>query len=296
MIGAALTRYALEKGDEVLAVIRPFSAKQGNIPKSKRLVICESDLSDYSSLALPGEYDIFFHCAWDKTVGEARNDAFRQHCNIGYTLEAVALARRLECSVFVGAGSQAEYGQVAVPLTPEMAVNPQSGYGIAKYAAGKLSAIACKEYHMRHNWARILSVYGEGDQPNSLIMYCISQLLDGKSPELTPCDQVWDYIYVEDAAEALYLIGQNGKDQQIYCLGSGEAKPLKAYVQSLGNIVNPSIPLQFGMRSYYPQQAMYLCADITSLTKDTGFTPKVSFEAGIQKTMDWYRKLNHENN
>jgi len=35
---------------------------------------------------------------------------------------------------------------------------------------------------------------------------------------------------------------------------------------------------------------MHLCADITSLTEDTGFIPEVNFEQGIMKTIIWYKK------
>ena len=35
---------------------------------------------------------------------------------------------------------------------------------------------------------------------------------------------------------------------------------------------------------------MYLCADIENLKKDTGFEPQVSFEEGIQRTVDWYKE------
>jgi nucleoside-diphosphate-sugar epimerase len=37
---------------------------------------------------------------------------------------------------------------------------------------------------------------------------------------------------------------------------------------------------------------MYLCADITALTEDTGFVPATSFEEGIEKTVAWFRTQN----
>jgi UDP-glucose 4-epimerase len=49
------------------------------------------------------------------------------------------------------------------------------------------------------------------------------------------------------------------------------------------DIIAPDIALQFGKKEYYPHQPMYLCADISELTNDTGWKPEVSFDEGIKK-------------
>ena len=126
--------------------------------------------------------------------------------------------------VFIGAGSQAEYGVQSVDLTPELPVKPESGYGIAKYATGKLSAMLCKSLGMRQNWVRNLSVYGPNDGENTLISYVIRELKAGRSPELTKCEQIWDYLYADDAGDAILAIAEKGVDGKAYPLGSGKGR------------------------------------------------------------------------
>ena len=283
MIGAALARCAVKEGVEVLCIVRKDSGRLGNIPKSDWVKVEYCDINEYCSLNLSGSYDVFYHLAWEKTFGASRDDVDIQVNNIQYTLDAVRLAKRLGCKKFIGAGSQAEYGIVTKPLKPDTPVNPESGYGIAKYAAGKLSRLLCSQLDLQFNWARILSVFDPLDGANTLIMYTINEFQAGRSPELTKCEQVWDYLYCDDAARAFLAIGKNGVDGKNYPLGSGNKKKLSEYIEAIRDIIAPSATLQFGKKEYYPHQPMYLCADISELTGDTGWKPEVSFEEGIKQ-------------
>ena len=280
-VGSAVVRRALANGISVTCIVHQGSKRLGNLPQDERLRIVECNLSDYKTLQLDGEYDAFIHLAWEKTFGASRDDAEVQTRNIQYTLDAVQLAYRCGCKVFVGAGSQAEYGVQSVDLTPDLPVKPESGYGIAKYAAGKLSAMLCKSLGMRQCWVRILSVYGPNDGENSLISYLIREFKAGNSPQLTKCEQMWDYLYADDAADAILAVAERGKDGKAYPLGSGQGRRLSKYVNDIRQAVNPAIDVQFGAKDYYPHQPMHLVADISELTEDTGWKAKVSFQKGV---------------
>ncbi|MGI5965135.1 MAG: NAD-dependent epimerase/dehydratase family protein [Candidatus Methanomethylophilaceae archaeon] len=285
MIGSSLAELALENGYEVIAVIRPDSPRRGNLPDSTGLKIIECGISELKELEGKEKCDMFFHLGWEKTSVSGRDDVYVQEKNIRYTLDAVALAHSWGASVFVGAGSQAEYGPAGVRLKGDTPANPESGYGIAKYAAGKLSGLMCASLGMRFCWARILSVYGEKDAEHTLVMYLIRTISAGEVPELTECGQIWDYIYSEDAAAALLAIGRYGKNGKIYPVGSGKCRPMKDFVSDIRDAVNPKAEIKFGAKEYYPHQAMFLCADISELTEDTGFVPKYGFKEGIARTV-----------
>jgi nucleoside-diphosphate-sugar epimerase len=285
-IGNAIVRCALKQGLEILCIIRRDSNRLENIPKSSNIKIVYTDISEYENVEISGNYDVFFHLAWDKTFGDARDNVDIQAKNIQYTLDAVRMAKRLGCKKFIGAGSQAEYGPVLEPLKPDTPVNPVSGYGIAKYSAGKLSKLLCTQLDIEYNWVRILSIFGYLDSPHTLIMYTISELLADRSPELSRCEQIWDYLYCDDAAWAFLSIGERGINGKIYPLGSGNPQKLSEYLESLKNNVKPDGVLQFGKKEYYPHQPMYLCADISELTADTGWKPEISFEEGIRRIID----------
>lgn len=290
-IGIALINKLISENIEVVAVCRPGSKRISRIPQPDKVQITECGLDEISKLGdmINGGADVFYHFAWDGTFGNSRNDMRLQNDNIKYALDAVTVAKELGCSKFIGAGSQAEYGRVEGVLRPDTPAFPENGYGIAKLCAGQMTRIMCEQLGIEHVWTRILSIYGPYDGENTMIMSVISKLLKGEKPSLTPGGQMWDYLYSKDVANAFYLLGEKGKNGSIYCLGGGEARPLKEYVEILKDAIDEKLELGFGDVPYGDKQVMHLCADITNLTEDTGFRPEVRFEDGIRETIEWVK-------
>ncbi|MFZ3131886.1 MAG: NAD(P)-dependent oxidoreductase [Desulfosporosinus sp.] len=298
MLGIALLKQLIKQNIEVLAVVNPNSPRKSKVPISRLISIEECELSQLPSLAerISSEYDTFYHFAWMGTFGDSRNDVYLQNLNVKYTFDAVQLASMIGCNMFVGAGSQAEYGRVSCKLSPDTSANPDSGYGIAKYAAGKLSAIYAQKLGIKHVWARVLSVYGPHDWGKTMVMSSILKLLSKQRPQYTKAEQIWDYLYCDDAARAFYLIGEKGRNGAVYCLGSGQAQPLSNFITEMRNEIDPFLELGLGELEYSPNQVMYLSADISSLTNDTGFLPRISFKEGIRKTIKWCKEeINSDN-
>lgn len=224
---------------------------------------------------------MFYHLAWEGTTGVARNDMYLQHRNARYALDAVDAAHRFGCKKFIGAGSQAEYGRVDGVLRSDTPTFPETGYGIAKLCAGQMSREQAHQLGMEHNWVRILSVYGPNDGEQSVVMYTINKLKNHEIPQFTKGEQIWDYLYSDDAGRAFRLIGEKGIDGKVYVLGSGKAKPLGKYLEDIRNIVNPTGEIALGAIPYGDKQIMFLQADITELVRDTAWQPSMDFKNGI---------------
>lgn len=286
MIGSSIVEQAIKQDYKVTCLIRRGTTRTDNIPKDVNVDLIECNIDEYSTIKLKEKYDFFIHLAWLKPFGKDRDNVDLQLENIQYTLDAVRLAHRCGCTVFIGAGSQAEYGIQKVPLTPDLPVNPESGYGIAKYSAGKLGKMLCQQLGMRFNWMRILSVYGQKDNSYTLISYVINELKEGRSPELTKCEQMWDYIHCDDAARAFLAVAENGKDGKFYPLGSGSGRRLSEYIMDIQQVINPEIELVFGKKEYYPHQPMYLVADVSQLEEDTGWKPMDIFYEKVQDIVE----------
>lgn len=291
MLGASMIEQMVADGIKVTAVIRPNSKKRSNLIKHENIQVVECDIDELLTLksVLTGTYDTFYHFAWDGTYGDSRNDAMLQEKNVRNTLEAVELAHALGCKVFVGAGSQAEFGFVEGELSDQIPKNPVTGYGIAKYTAGRLSAIMCERIGMRQSWGRIVSTYGPRDNSYTMVMSSVIGMLNGERMSFTKGDQIWDYVYGGDCSRAFYLIGKYGKHGKAYTIGSGKSKFLREYIEIIRDVVNPSLEIGIGERDYYPNQVMRLTADISELTEDTGFVPEIDFAEGIRRTMEWYK-------
>ncbi len=291
-IGTALCGVLLENEVEVYAVCRPDSTRTDGLPAHERLHLVRCDASALDTLPelVPGPVDAFFHFAWAHTIGTGRNDMPAQIRNIQYTIDAVHAAERLGCRVFLGAGSQAEYGRAEGKLTPRTPAFPENGYGMAKLCAGQMSRVECAKRGIDHIWLRVLSIYGPRDGKSTMISSVIRALLAGEKPSLTAGEQLWDYLYSEDVARAFFLAAEHGVSGSVYPVGSGCVRPLREYVEILRDCIDPALPLGFGEIPYAPLQVMHLEADISALSRDTGFTPKIAFEEGIARTVAWYRE------
>lgn len=291
-VGMALIWECIQKGTEVLVFTRENSNRNANIPIHPLVNVINCPLEQLATVenTTGKKYDVFYHFAWEGTTGAARNDMYLQNRNVKYALDAVGAAKRFGCHTFIGAGSQAEYGRVEGILKSNTPVFPEMGYGIGKLCAGQMTREYAHQIGMRHIWVRILSVYGPYDGMQSMIMSTIQKLVNGEVPKFTKGEQMWDYLYSGDAAVAFCLIGKYGIDGSIYVLGTGQAKSLKEYIGIIHQVVNPKSEIELGAVPYGERQVMYLCADIEKLQQDTGFAPQVSFEEGIRRTLDWYKR------
>lgn len=295
MLGSSLIKLAVERGDSVTAIVRKNTQKIDNLlGVIDKIKIVECDADDYEKLPILlnfEQYDKFFHFAWMGTFGTSRNDGILQENNIRDTLFAIKAAKTLGCTKFVGAGSQAEYGNVpyGTNLKEDIPCNPDTGYGIAKLCAGKLGKMAADNIGIEFVWTRILSVYGIGDNITSLTQSVISDLLDSKTPATTLGEQIWDLLYCDDAAEAFYLIGKKGIHGKTYVIGSGKKLLLRDVFLAMKDAVGANCSINIGGRPYNAGQTMYLVADISNLKSDTGFEPKISLNEGVRRTVKWLR-------
>ncbi len=300
MIGVALIE-ALMSDPEigvVYAVIRPGSSNIMRLPHDNRIRIIECDTKDYHQLVslVDSPCDVFFHLAWPRTptYEESLEEVITKSLNIQTVLYAADSALKLGCRSFVGAGSQSEYGVYGDgPLSPNSDCKPVRADGIIHLAAGQLAMnmLECSEREIACSWMRIFSVYGINDRLNSMIMTTVRRLMKGEHCAYTPAEQRWDYLYADDIGRAFYLVGKKVTGSHIYCVGSGKAKPLREYIETIRDIVSPGVAIGIGELPYPKKPVMDLCADISSLNKDTGWMPEVSFEEGITRIYNSFSNL-----
>lgn len=297
MIGSALVDLLVANGVEVTAIINPRTKREDVIDADNPMVtVMPCALSEYEEVLVNPmvrkmpRSDVFFHLAWDGTLGPARNDAEHQEYNVRYASDAVRLAHALGCTRFVGVGSQAEYGLLDAPFSADTPCRPITAYGQAKLKAFRQTRELAEELGMEHIWARVGSAYGPGDNDGTVIIQAIWHAWHDEPFACTAGEQQWDHIYCEDAAEALRLIGESGKPGAIYPIGTGKTAPLRDHIKMACEVCNPDFEPDFGAMPYPENQVMFLCADISQLQEDTGFEPLMPFEHGVKRTAEWYRE------
>ncbi|MEE0956364.1 MAG: NAD(P)-dependent oxidoreductase [Eubacterium sp.] len=308
MIGLALIRSLLlhDRDNQhlhlgrIFAIVREDSRKLDLLPKDDRITIVPCDLDHLNQLPdildrmgfhstdrLRRRTNVFYHFGWDGTGGAAnRAKTDVQYKNMKYTEYAVLAADKLGCGKFIGAGSQAEYGMCRdLPLRPDSEPHPISPYGSAKELVGSFVLDFCRHRGIDGIWVRIFSVYGTHDRANSMVMSTLQKLKSGEKPLFTPAEQLWDYLNEEDAGNAFRMIGDLCTGSRIYCLASGESHPLKDYIDQIRDAVDPALPLGIGDLPYPDHGPRDLAADISSLQKDTGWNPQISFAEGISEIL-----------
>ncbi|WP_317368213.1 NAD(P)-dependent oxidoreductase [uncultured Tyzzerella sp.] len=287
-IGIALIEDCIKNNVEVLALCRNTSNRLKNLPKSNLITVKNCDLKELENFELKGneKFDVFYHLGWVYTGKEERNNVELQYKNIDYSINAINLANKLGCKKFIGAGSQAEYGEhLDKKTSSDSYANPTNAYGICKYMTGKLLSIQATKFNMDYAWVRIFSVYGKYDIEDTMISTTIKKLKAKEYCKFTPGEHIWDYLYSSDAGNAFYLLGKNLEGNKVYCLGSGKGKPLKEYIQIIKEEIDPKAKIGLGDIEYINGIPNPMVADISNLTKDTGFTPQIDFREGIRKIL-----------
>lgn len=287
-IGVALIKQAIFQNIKVIAFANTYSQNLNRIPTSTLVKIIPCSLRDMSTFDCTGlRADIFIHLAWGSSNRIVRNDLNPQVDNIKYSIDSVHLAMRLGCHTYIGAGSQAEYGKSFEILNENSFTKPDTAYGIAKLCSGMMTRLECQKLDIRHIWPRIFSTFGPYTQETTILNYTIRCLLHNEIPSLTGCEQIWDFLYVDEAARALLLLAQKGKSGEVYCVGSGYSRKMKDYIVDLLDVMGINSTIGYGDLPYGDNTVMHLAVDISKIKNEIGFEPQISFIEGIEKTIEW---------
>ena len=278
-IGVALCKEMIKNGNEVTAIIRENSNKKSKLPKEVKIVELSLDkLNEFN-----GNYDLMYHLAWNGSSGNDRNDFDMQYSNIKYTIEAIKLAKRCNCKKFIGAGSQAEYGVVhGEAKEDETICKPFMMYGAAKLAGYQMGKLVAEQEGISFVWPRIYSVYGVGENEGTLMSYLVNTLQEGKVPELSACENMWNFMYIDDCTRALRMLGENKEAEGIYNVASSDTRLLKEFVIEVRDIINKDVSINFGAKKTNEKTTFWLEPNIDKIKK-LGFELKVKLDDGIKR-------------
>lgn len=287
-IGSALVRELSARGVQVLAVVRE-RRKAEELSKLPGVEVAEWDMARLPE-RLDGPADVFFHLAWQGAYGQSRSDYELQLLNAKWTLDAVNTAHAAGCGRFVGAGTLSELEAINYTPLDGSVPDPASGYGVAKIAAHYMSKAECGRLGMEHLWAYIPNTYGAGNYTPSFINMTVRTMLAGLPGNFTAGTHMYDFVYVDDTVRGLYCIGNQGRPNCSYYIGSMQARPLRSFVQMIRDEIDPSIRPNFGAVPFHGVSHEASAFDCSKLMADTGYCPQVPFEQGIQKTIAWLRQ------
>lgn len=292
LIGSFLVRLLLQKGWEVGALLRPGSDPWRVADLTDRLRLFAGDLGELEGCQpaiVEFAPQVIFHAGWFGVGGPFRNDRDQVRQNLYGSLALLEIARQCGCRRWVGVGSQAEYGLSSGVLREDVPLNPVTLYGAAKAAVGLLAGRLCEISGIGFVWLRLLAVYGPTESAEHYVPYVILSLLRGERPRLTSGEQRWDYLYVEDAATALWRAGTSD-GSGVFNVGSGDPHSLRCVATRIRDAIDPRLELGFREVPSRPDQIRELVADSERFRRATGWQPQWSLAAGLERTVAWYRE------
>lgn len=285
-IGVELCRYLSDKGHSVIAMSRRDNEHLEEIKKDGHLQVFRADMQSLFDKAKGISADVFIHLAWAGTTHEDRNNPAIHEENVRLSLECVKLAKQMGCQLYVDAGSQAEYGIVPGILTEETPCNPISAYGKGKLKMYQESGILTRELGLKYIHLRILSVYGENDHDETLIMSSLRKLKANEPIVMRSGGQKWNYVYVKDAARqiamlSIYALNDEGFQREVYNIASNDTRKLQEFIIAIKEIAGSFSDLSFG--GYNPKSDISLYPNMKKTERIVVPLTEFIFENVIRK-------------
>jgi nucleoside-diphosphate-sugar epimerase len=190
---------------------------------------------------------------------------------------------------FLGAGSCAEYAWDGGTLSEESTpLRPRSRYGVAKGAVKTQLEAATAETEAEVAWARLFFIYGPGEHPDRLVPTVARSVLAGDSARCTAGTQLRDYVFVDDAAEAMAALLDSGVTGPVN-IGSGAPVPVHELAQAVAREAGRPDLLRLGALPTPPDEPDEITADVRRLREAVGVVPSTTIDDGVRRTVDWWR-------
>ena len=138
-------------------------------------------------------------------------------------------------------------------------------------------------------WGRIFFPYGPYEYPDRLVPSVINALLKGEEARCTNGEQVRDFLYVEDIADAFVSLLES-EVQGAVNIASGKPTAVKEIICEIGRQLGRSDLIRLGALPQREGDPNFLVADVKRLNEEVGWAPKTDLVSGIKKTIEWWKK------
>ena len=299
-IGCNLVRFLLEKNQQVVVLDNFATGKRENLADvENRIELIEGDIRDRGAVdrAMAGCAGIFHQAALG-SVPRSIDDPLRSHdVNVNGTITVLESARATGIKRIVFAASSRAYGEQAEsPTHEEMAPAPISPYAATKISCEAYLSGYAAVYGLETLSLRYFNVFGPFQDPGgaytAVIPAFVSKLLRGEQPIVFgDGEQSRDFCYIENVCRANWLAANapaevcNGQIVNIAC---NRTVSLNQILQQLRELLGVDVKIDY--QAPRAGDVMHSLADISRAKETIGYEPKVYFEQGLQKAIDWYRQ------
>ncbi len=283
-IGQSLVRQLLKLEARVTCLVREDSPDVLNDAVST-IRIKKFDTESVTSALQEVSFEYVFHLA-SYGVNPENSDVMEMlRANVDGTVALLVAAQKWPLKRFIFTGSCAEYGTVPYSsfVDEKYPLNPLTLYSASKVAAGTYAKTYAEQFKLPFVWLRLFGVYGPGEASYRLMPYLINLLSKKESVDLSPGEQMRDFLYISDVVSALIAAATSPTLQQaIYNICSSDPIAVCEVARAIAKNMNCDMSLLgFGKRNYRAGEVMWLVGDNAAFKRDTDWQPKVNMSQGI---------------
>lgn len=298
-IGSALVRALLQRGHRVRVVDNFSTGKRENLTEiQNQIALFELDICEFETLppAFEGADYVLHEAALPSVPRSIQDPAASNRVNVEGTLNVLLAARDAKVKRVVYAASSSAYGETpTLPKVETMQPHPISPYAISKLAGEMYAQVFTHVYGLETVSLRYFNVFGPRQDPSSpysgVLSKFITALLRGERPVVYgDGQQSRDFTYVDNVVDANLLACTAPQvSGKVINIAMGTSETLNQVLETLAGILGTQTSAEYGPAR--PGDIMDSLADICQAREWLAYEPKVSFEEGLKRTVDWYREV-----
>ncbi len=295
-IGSEFVRQAVDRGFQVINIDKLTYA--GDLERLKgyedKFTFYKADITNREFIEYIFEKekpDIVVHWAAESHVDRSILDATPFiETNVKGTQVLLDVAKENDVELFINIATDEVYGELGeegqfYETTP---LEPNSPYSVSKASADMLGRAYFRTYGLPVITVRPSNNYGPWQYPEKLIPVVILKALNNEPiPVYGTGQNVREWLFVSDCADAVFNIIERGKSGEIYNVGSGEEKRNIEVVKAILDILGKPESLITFVKDR-PGHDFRYSLNVDKIKKEIGWEAKVKFDEGIEKTVKWY--------
>ncbi|OMH40760.1 dTDP-glucose 4,6-dehydratase [Desulfurobacterium indicum] len=210
--------------------------------------------------------------------------------NVRGTQTLLDVSKDNDVELFINIATDEVYGELGeegqfFETTP---LNPNSPYSVSKASADMLGRAYFRTYGLPVVTVRPSNNYGYWQYPEKLIPVVILKALNNEPiPVYGTGQNVREWLFVSDCADAVFSILEKGKPGEVYNVGSGEERRNIEVVKAILSLLNKPEGLITFVKDR-PGHDFRYSLNTEKIEREIGWKVKVKFEEGIEKTVKWY--------